>query len=64
MRGTAIFVRSHWPAFVLVRGSRAAALVVKSDLVRYDAAREFRFFRGVHLPGGPPRLSRAKRWMS
>ena len=43
----------------LERGSRAAALVVKSDRVRYDAAREFRLFRDAHLPGASRRLSRA-----
>ncbi len=43
----------------LDRGSRAAALVVKSDRVRYDAAREFRLFRDAHLPGASRRLSRA-----
>jgi hypothetical protein len=35
----------------LERGSRAGGLVVKSDRVRYDAAREFRLFRDAHLPG-------------
>ena len=35
----------------LERGSRAAALVVKSDRVRYNAAREFRLFREANLPG-------------
>ena len=42
----------------LERGSRVAALVVKSDRVRYDAAREFRLFRDAHLPEAlrrPPR---------
>jgi hypothetical protein len=43
----------------LERGSRAAALVVKTDRVRYDAAREFRLFRDAHLPGASRRLSRA-----
>jgi hypothetical protein len=35
----------------LERGSRAAELVIKSDRMRYDAAREFRLFRKAHLPG-------------
>ena len=48
----------------LERGSRAAALVVKSDRVRYDAAREFRLFREAHLPGALRRLSRAPERMS
>lgn len=43
----------------LERGSRAAALVVKSDRARYDAAREIRLFREAHLPGALRRLSRA-----
>jgi Family of unknown function (DUF6492) len=34
----------------LERGSRAAALVVKGDRVRYDAAREFSLFLDAHLP--------------
>jgi hypothetical protein len=34
----------------LERGSRAAALLVKSDLMRYRAAERFRFFRDAHLP--------------
>jgi hypothetical protein len=41
------------------RGSRAAALVVKSDRVWYDVGREFRPFRDSHLPGALCRLSRA-----
>jgi len=41
----------------LERGSRAAGLVVKSDRVRYDAAREFKLFRDAHLPKGLRRLS-------
>jgi Family of unknown function (DUF6492) len=48
----------------LERGSRAAALVVKSDGVRYDAAREFRLFRDAHLPGALRRLPRAPERMS
>jgi hypothetical protein len=47
----------------LDRGSRAAALVVKSDRVRYDAAREFRLFRDAHLPGASRRPSRAPEQM-
>ncbi len=43
----------------LERGSRAAALVVKSDRVRYHAAQEFRLFRDAHLPGALRRVSRA-----
>jgi hypothetical protein len=35
----------------LERGSRAATLMVKSDRLRYDTAREFRLFRDAHLPG-------------
>ena len=42
----------------LERGSRAAALMVKSDRARYDAAREFRLFLDAHLPGASRRLSR------
>lgn len=41
----------------LERGSRAAALVVKSDRVRYNVAREFRLFRDAHLPRVSRRLS-------
>jgi hypothetical protein len=48
----------------LERGSWAAALVVKSDHVRYDAAREFRLFRDAHRPGALRRLSRAPERMS
>jgi hypothetical protein len=43
----------------LERGSLAAALVVKGDRVRYDAAREFRLFREAHRPGAVRRLSGA-----
>ena len=43
----------------LERGSRAAALVVTSDRVRYDAAREFRLFRDARLPGAARRRLRA-----
>jgi hypothetical protein len=43
----------------LERGSLAAALVVKGDRVRYDAAREFRLFRDAHRPGAARRPSRA-----
>lgn len=43
----------------LERGSRAAALVVKSDRMRYHAAREFRLFRDAHLPGALRRVPRA-----
>jgi hypothetical protein len=43
----------------LERGSRVAALVVRSDRVRYKAAREFLLFRDAHLPGASRRLSRA-----
>jgi hypothetical protein len=39
----------------LERGSRAAGLVVKSDRVRYNAAREFKLFLDAHLPGAPSR---------
>jgi hypothetical protein len=42
----------------LERGSRAAALVVKTDRVRYDTAQELRLFRDAHLPKGSRRLSR------
>jgi hypothetical protein len=48
----------------LERGSRASALVVKSDRVRYYAAREFRFFRDAHLVGASRRLSQAPERMS
>ena len=48
----------------LERGSRAAALVVKSDRVRYDAALEFRFFRDAHLSGALRRPSRVPGRMS
>ncbi len=48
----------------LERGSRAAALVVKSDRMRYDAAREFRLFREAHIPGASRRLPRAPERMS
>jgi hypothetical protein len=43
----------------LERGSRAAALAVTSDRVRYDAAREFRLFREAHRPGAARRQPRA-----
>lgn len=48
----------------LERGSRAAALVVNSDRVRYHAAREFRLFRDAHIPGASRRLSRTPERMS
>jgi hypothetical protein len=48
----------------LERGSWAAALVVKSDRVRYHAAREFRLFRDAHLPGTARRLPQAPERMS
>jgi hypothetical protein len=40
-------------------GSRTAAFVVKSDHLRYAAAREFQLFRDAHLREAPRRLSRA-----
>jgi len=43
----------------LERGSRAGALVVTSDRVRYDAAREFRLFCAAHVPGPVRRQPRA-----
>jgi Family of unknown function (DUF6492) len=48
----------------LERGSPAAALMIKSDHMRYDAAREFRLFRDAHAPGALRRLSRALDRMS
>jgi hypothetical protein len=42
----------------LERGSRAAAPVVMSDRVRYDAPCGFRLFRDAHLPGASCRLPR------
>jgi Family of unknown function (DUF6492) len=42
----------------LERGSLAAGLVVKTDRVRYDAARDFELFRDAHVPKGLRRLSR------
>ena len=48
----------------LERGSRAAGLVLQSDRVRYDAAREFRFFLDAHLPGTLRSRSRASERMS
>jgi len=48
----------------LERGSRTAALAVKSDRVRYEAAREFRLFCDAHLPGALRRLSRTPERMS
>jgi len=41
----------------LERGSRAAALVVKSDRMRYRAGQEFRLFCNAHLPAASRRLS-------
>lgn len=64
MENTAICAKSRRSGLVLVRGSQAATFVIESDRVRYNAAREFRFFRGSHLPGWPPRLPRAEKWMS
>jgi Family of unknown function (DUF6492) len=43
----------------LERGSRTARIMVKSDRVRYDTARELRLFRDAHLPDGMHRESRA-----
>jgi hypothetical protein len=48
----------------LERGSRAAALVVKSDRVRYDAARGFGFSAMLTLLGALRRVSRAPERMS
>lgn len=48
----------------LEHGSRATALVVKSDRVRYDTAREFRLIRDADLPSALRRLSRAPERMS
>jgi hypothetical protein len=46
------------------RGSRAAALVARSDRVRYGAALELRQFRDARLSGGSRRRSRAPEGMS
>jgi hypothetical protein len=46
----------------LERGSLAAALALKSDRVRYDAAREFRLFLAARPPGAFRRLARAQKW--
>jgi hypothetical protein len=48
----------------LEHGSRAAALVVKSDRVRYDLGREFKLFCDAHLPGASRHLERVLERMS
>jgi Family of unknown function (DUF6492) len=48
----------------LERGSRAAALLVKSDRVRFYAALEFGLFRDAHIPGVSRRLPRGSERMS